>query len=157
MSDRIDTPRLATRDFGGDVCLNLWAYAHPETGTVLRIAGRAYVIPGDRDHQSAILKSLAVTDHLIAHWEPVPEKCVLISDDGASERATTVQGAKDHFPAVFGPLIERLHDFPTQLCSVNGQYREFVPTGDLDCRYLLTFVVEEEDGRLVPQVPAGQH
>ncbi|MFT4087598.1 MAG: hypothetical protein QM658_10665 [Gordonia sp. (in: high G+C Gram-positive bacteria)] len=157
MIDRNDTPRLATHSFGGDVCLNLWAYANPDTDTVLRIAGKAYVIPGDRDHQSTILKSLAVTDYLIAHWEPVPEQVLLISEDGASEGATTTQGVKDHFPEVFGPLIERLHDFPTQLCSVAGQYREFVPAADQNCRYLLTYVFEEEDGRLVPQVPAGQH
>lgn len=136
-----------------DVCFNLWAFVDESTRIIQRISGKAYVLDGGDDVKLALLKQLSATDYLTARWTTVPESQVVTGPQGQQLRGAVLSGYLDP-GAVFGELIDELGDLPLQLRSVNGQYQQCRFTADpsLGVVYVLTFIVEREDGRLVPQV-----
>lgn len=54
-----------------EVVINLWAYSG-EDGTILRLAGKTYVMQGTNAEKLALLRQLAASDFLSAPWHKVP-------------------------------------------------------------------------------------
>ena len=94
-----------------EICVNLWAYADPETKMVQRVAARMYVLLGDDDAKLQTLSTLAFTDNSIARWSAVPDNHVAVLPDG-----TCIPGVirLDHLhdeatrDRIYAPLLQEL-------------------------------------------------
>lgn len=138
-----------------EVVLNLWAYAD-ESGYVLRLAGRAYVMDGNDDDKLALLRDLAKTDFLSAQWQKVPINFKMLGTDGDEMRgvahASLLSDANSH-ASLFGPLMEELaKSLPEQVRNVDGDYRQFTLDLPQEPLSVTTVVIEHDDGRLTPMV-----
>lgn len=80
----IDTGRIPCRAATDrhEVCFNLWAFAEASTGLIRRISGKAYILDGTDEQNSAVLRSLAGTDFRTAATRPVPDHLGVIGRDG---------------------------------------------------------------------------
>lgn len=140
-----------------EVVINLWAYSG-EDGTILRLAGKTYVMEGTDAEKLALLRQLAASDFLSAPWHKVPAHFTIQHTDfgemkGAAQ--ASMIGDQIYHQHLFGPLIENLaQSIPEQVRSVDGNYQKFcldLPEAPL-C--ISTIVMEYEDGTLVPMVSA---
>ena len=138
-----------------EVVINLWAYSG-EDGTILRLAGKTYVMQGTDAEKLALLRQLAATDFLSASWHKVPSNFTIQHTEfgemkGAAQ--ASMIGDQQYHEHLFGPLIEKLaQSIPEQVRSVNGEYEKFqlnLPEAPL-C--ISTIVMEHENGSLVPMV-----
>lgn len=138
-----------------EVVINLWAYSG-EDGTILRLAGKNYVMSGSDAENLALLRQLAASDFLCAVWHKVPLNFTIQHSDlgelkGAA-KASMIDNQNYH-QHLFGPLIEILaKSIPEQICSENGEYRPLpivMPKAPLS---VTTIVMEYEDGTLVPMM-----
>jgi hypothetical protein len=138
-----------------EVVMNLWAYTG-EDGSIMRLAGKTYVMQGIDDEKLALLRQLSASDFLSAPWEKVPANFVVNNADGESmqglAQASMITDPYYH-QQLFGPLIEKLAKLvPEQLRSVVGEYEKFrldLPESPLS---VTTIVMEYENGTLVPMV-----
>ena len=148
----------STPDLTPEVCINLWAYADPETKMVQRVAARMYVLLGDDNAKLQTLSTLAFTDNAIAKWSAVPDHQIVVLPDGTRipglvridvlhDNATRDQ--------VFAPLLRSLED------ELPGQMG-FRPDGGLtslcmpipdEPLFLLTPAWEYPDGQVIMEVP----
>lgn len=140
-----------------EVVINLWAYSD-EYGTILRLAGKTYVMQGTDSEKLALLRQLAVTDFLSASWHKVPANFTIQhAEFGEIKEAAQASMISDphYHEYLFGPLIETLaQSIPEQARNVNGEYQKFrleLPETPL---FVSTMVMEYEDGTLVPMVSA---
>lgn len=138
-----------------EVVLNLWAYTD-ESGNVLRLAGRAYVMDGNDDDKLALLRDLAGTDFLSASWKQVPANFSLVDPNGEKmhsiAHASMLSEANIH-ASLFGPLMEQLaKSLPEQLRCVDGEYHQFTLDLPQEPLTVTTVVIESDDGRLTPMV-----
>lgn len=136
-----------------EIVLNLWAYSDEE-GYIQRLAGKCYALHGTDSEKLSVLRSLAKSDYLSAHWEPVPKNYRLVNTDGSELLgvATTnhVQD-RDASAHLFGDLINRLEvTLPEQLLCSDGQYRVLQLKIPQEPLMITTVVIEQNDGRLVP-------
>jgi len=138
-----------------EVVINLWAYSG-EDGTILRLAGKTYVMQGTDAEKLALLRQLAASDFLGAPWHKVPANFTIQHTDfGKMKGAAQASMMSDphYHENLFGPLIEKLAlSIPKQMRCVDGDYQEFrinLPEAPL-C--ISTIVIENEDGTLVPMV-----
>lgn len=131
-------------------CFNLWAFADQDTGVIMRISAKAYVLPGSEIEKKALLKHLAGTDFYSVEWSTVPENLEVVTPTGRTIRGAVMPNQLDDVNAVFGDLLDEIAAMPTQLRSVGGQYKQFRLRTPESPRYLMTVVIEQEDGRLVP-------
>lgn len=140
-----------------EVVINLWAYSG-EDGTILRLAGKAYVMQGTDAEKLVLLRDLAASDFLCAAWHQVPSNFTIQHADfgemkGAAQ--ASMIGDPYYHQNLFGPLIEILaKSVPTQARSINGEYQHFrldMPEAPLS---VTTLVMEYEDGTLVPMISA---
>lgn len=138
-----------------EIAFNLWAYSD-ESGAILRIACKAYILDGSDEEKLAKLKALAVSDFLCATWDGVPKRFTVSNDEGRKlegyAHASILGDPASHWP-LFGQLIEQVaDDLPTQVRSVNGEYQQFklpLPESPLT---VTTLVLEREDGTQIPLV-----
>ena len=135
--------------------INLWAYSG-EDGTILRLAGKTYVMQGTDAEKLDLLRQLAATDFLSAPWHKVPPNFTIQHTEfGEMKGAAQASMISDPYyhQNLFGPLIEKLaQSIPEQARSINGEYVKFrldLPEAPL-C--ISTIVMEYEDGSLVPMV-----
>lgn len=63
-----------------EVVINLWAYSGEE-GTILRLAGKTFVMQGADAEKLALLRQLAASDFLSAPWHKVPANFTTQDDD----------------------------------------------------------------------------
>lgn len=137
-----------------EVVVNLWAYSDEE-GYILRVAGRSYVLDGTDDEKLAILRKLAPTDFLMSHWEPVPDRFTVTHPGGNRRAVAQLSMLNDELTKSYlvGPLLESLaKQLPQQLRRDGDTYAPFamqLPDAPLT---VLTVVVEQDDGQLVPMV-----
>jgi len=138
-----------------EVVINLWAYSGDD-GTILRLAGKIYVMQGTDAEKLALLRQLAASDFLSTPWHKVPANFTIQHTDfgelkGAAQ--ASMLGDPNYHQSLFGPLIEILAKaIPDQVRSINGEYRKFrleLPEAPL-C--VSTIVMENEDGTLVPML-----
>ncbi|ARO87199.1 hypothetical protein EBAPG3_005115 [Nitrosospira lacus] len=140
-----------------EVVINLWAYSG-EDGTILRLAGKTYVMQGTDAEKLALLRRLAATDFLSASWHKVPANFTIQHTDFGEMKGAahaSMINEQHYHERLFGPLIEKLaQSIPEQARSVNGEYQKFrleLPEAPL-C--ISTIVMEYEDGTLAPMVSA---
>lgn len=138
-----------------EVVVNLWAYSG-EDGTILRLAGKTYVLQGNDADKLALLRQLATSDFLGATWHKVPAKFKISHHDyGVMEGAAQASMLSDqqYHETLFGPLIEHLaRTVPEQLSCVDGEYKVFRLELPQEPLLVSTIVMENEDGTLVPLV-----
>lgn len=138
-----------------EVVINLWAYAG-EDGTILRLAGKSYVMQGTDADKLTLLRQLAATDFLSTPWHKVPSNFTIQHTEfgeikGAAQ--TSLIGNPYYHQELFGPLIEGLaKSLPEQVQSINGEYRKFRLEMPQEPLYVSTLVMENEDGSLIPMV-----
>lgn len=136
-----------------EIVLNLWAYSDEE-GYIQRLAGKCYALHGTDAEKLSVLRSLAKSDYLSAHWEPVPKNYQLVNADGSALLgvATTNQVMdRDACAHLFGALINRLEALlPEQLLCSEGDYRGLQLKIPQEPLMITTVVIEQNDGRLVP-------
>ena len=135
--------------------INLWAYSG-EDGTILRLAGKTYVMQGTDAGKLALLRQLAATDFLSVPWHKVPPSFTIQNTEfGEMEGVAHASMISDPYyhQTLFGPLIEKLaQSIPEQVRNINGGYEKFrldLPEAPL-C--ISTIVMENEDGSLVPML-----
>lgn len=138
-----------------EVVVNLWAYSG-EDGTILRLAGKTYVLQGNDADKLALLHQLAKSDFLGATWHKVPAN-FSVSDpvygvmEGAAQ-ASMLSDPKYH-DTLFSPLLEHLaRTVPEQLSCVDGEYKVFRLELPQEPLLVSTIVMENEDGTLLPMV-----
>jgi len=138
-----------------EVVLNLWVYADDD-GTVLRVAGRAYVLCGTEKEKLAQLRRLAASDFLAAKWQKVPDNFTLHHTNGQSLKGiANLSGLSDSVAhsALFKLVIkEAEEDLPQQLRSIRAKYEPFFMKLPKEPLCVTTVVIEREDGALVPMI-----
>lgn len=134
-----------------EVCWALWAFADQDTGLVMRVSGRSYVLSGTADERRQALRSLSESDFYAVEWKRVPERFSVVGPTGNTIRGAILVSQLDDPAAVFAEVLEQISALPPQLRSIQGDYQPFRFKTPDDPRYLLTVVVESEDGRLVPK------
>lgn len=138
-----------------EAVLNLWAYVD-EGGYIFRLAGKAYVMDGNDDEKLSLLRQLSATDFLSCACHKVPPNISVVSSDSQQIEALadrSILSDKYGLNTLFGPLIEELaKEMPTQLRSVDGEYKPFRIDLPQDPLMVMTVVLEYEDGRLVPMI-----
>lgn len=148
--------RAAARPLNNpEVVVNLWAYSG-EDGTILRLAGKTYVLHGNDADKLALLRQLATSDFLGATWHKVPAKFKISHPVyGVMEGAAQASMLSDpqYHDTLFGPLLEHLaRTVPEQLSCVDGEYKVFRLELPREPLLVSTTVMENEDGTLVPMV-----
>ena len=140
-----------------EVVLNLWAYSG-EDGSIMRLAGKSYVMQGTNAEKLALLRQLSSSDFLSAAWHKVSANFTILHADFGEMKGVaqaSMIGDPYYHQTLFGPLIEQLAQaIPDQLRCVDGEYQLFrlaMPEAPL-C--VSTIVMENEDGSLVPMVSA---
>ena len=138
-----------------EVVINLWAYSG-EDGTILRLAGKSYVMQGSDAEKLALLRQLAATDFLSAPWDKVPANFTIQDTDLGVMKGVaqaSMIGDPYYHQNLFGPLIETLaRSIPEQVRSVDGEYQTFRLDIPQEPLCVSTLVMETEDGSLVPMV-----
>jgi hypothetical protein len=138
-----------------EVVINLWAYSD-EDGTILRLAGKTYVMQGIDSEKLALLRQLAASDFLSAPWHKVPTNFTIqhteFGEMKGVAQASMISDPHYH-EHLFGPLIEKLaQSIPEQAHSVNGEYQKFRPELPEAPLFVSTVVIEYEDGTQVPMI-----
>lgn len=138
-----------------EVVVNVWAYSG-EDGTILRLAGKTYVMHGTDVEKLALLRQLAASDFLGAPWHKVPANFTIHHTVyGVMEGAAQASMLSDpqYHETLFGPLIEQLaRKVPEQLRCVDGEYKVFRLELPEEPLLIATIIMENEDGSLVPMV-----
>lgn len=141
-----------------EICINLWAYADPETKMVDRVAARMYVLLGDEDAKLQTLSTLAFTDNSIAAWSRVPENQVVVLPDGTNVPGLVRidvlhdEATRDR---VFAQLLRSLEkEIPSQMgLRTDGSLTSLrMPVPD-EPLFLLTTAWEYPDGQVIMEVP----
>lgn len=145
--DNGTAPTTATHP---EVCFNLWAFADQDTHIIQRISAKAYALPGDYFERRAILKHLAATDFYSVGWSPVPENMTVTFPSGEALRGAVMLAQLDCVNEIFGRLLDEIQEMPEQLRCVGGVYSRFRLRTPQEPQFLLTVVIEREDGRLEP-------
>ncbi|AVF39992.1 hypothetical protein AL486_09950 [Pandoraea apista] len=143
------SPRYLTNP---EVVANLWVYAD-EDGYIFRLAGKAYVLDGNDEEKLAILRMLSATDFLSAAWVPVPANFSVTSSAGEEIRAAQLSQLSYDLSSqqLVGPLLDKLAaDIPEQAHASEDGYSVFSMKMPEDPLTVLTVVIEQSDGRLVP-------
>lgn len=148
--------RAAARPLNNpEVVVNVWAYSG-EDGTILRLAGKIYVLQGNDAEKLALLRQLAASDFLGATWHKVPASFKISHPVyGVMEGAAQASMLSDpqYHETLFGPLIEQLaRKVPEQLRCVDGEYKVFRLELPEEPLLISTIIMENEDGSLVPMV-----
>ncbi|MFT4125126.1 MAG: hypothetical protein QM662_02710 [Gordonia sp. (in: high G+C Gram-positive bacteria)] len=133
-----------------EVCYALWAFAHENTGLVLRVSGRAYVLTGTDAERSSALRYLSRSDFYAAAWKGVPERYVVVEPSGRRIRGAVYPSQLDDH-GIFAEVLADLEVLPVQVRSRNGGYEEFQLSAS-NPQWMITVVVESNDGRLIPQI-----
>ncbi|BBY99291.1 hypothetical protein [Mycolicibacterium fallax] len=144
-----ENERDLVADATPQVCFNLWAFCDPDTGLVMEIAAKRYVMGGSDREKAAVLKHLAGADFYSVERRFVPERFTLVGPSGQLIEGAVPVNDLD-VDAVFAPLIVELAAIPKQVRQVNGRWEEYVPQVLGQPIWVLTVVLETEDGRLVP-------
>ena len=138
-----------------EVVLNLWAYSG-EDGSILRLAGKAYVMLGTDEEKLELLRQLSISDFLCATWHKVPQNFTIHHSDfgemkGAAHASMiSDQNSHEH---LFGSLIELLAEsIQEQMRCINGDYQKFRLDIPQEPLCVTTIVLEKENGDLVPLV-----
>ena len=139
-------------DHRTEVYWALWAFADQDTGLVMRVSGRPYVLSGTTDERRQALRSLSESDFYAVAWKRVPQRLSVVGPTCTAIRGAVLVSQLDDPAAVFAEVLEQMSPLPPQLRSIHGEYQPFRFNTPDEPRYLLTVVVESEDGRLVPQV-----
>ena len=138
-----------------EVVINLWAYSG-EDGTILRLAGKTYVMQGTDAQKLALLRQLASSDFLCTPWDKVPANFTIQHNEFGEMKGTahaSMMSNPQYHESLFGPLIEKLaQEIPEQVRSVNGEYQKFRLDLPQEPLCISTIVIENEDGTLVPMV-----
>lgn len=138
-----------------EVVLNLWAYSDDD-GTVLRVAGRAYVLCGSEREKLSRLRELSLSDFLAAKWQKVPDNFSVHHTSGQILRGVaSVSQLRDPqaHSVLFEPVMKVAEeDLPDQVRSVRGDYESFRMKLPADPLCVTTIVIEREDGALVPML-----
>jgi len=135
-----------------EVCVNLWWFVDSDSGLVLRVSGRGYALSGDDNSKLKILKQLALTDFHIAEIQKIPSNFKLNSEHGTMESVVPASQIKQ-YPEIFEPVYLKIEkDLPTQVRSVNGEYKVYKLKVPQDPLCIVTCVVEGNDGSLTPML-----
>lgn len=138
-----------------EVVLNLWVYVDAE-GYIQRIAGKSYVLDGTDKEKLAILRQLSTSDFLSAKWHPVPKNFGVINlqrEELVGVAHVSMLTDPNTHSTLFGPLMDELEtQVPTQLRSLNGEYRPFKLELPKTPLCVTTRILEFEDGQQVPLV-----
>ncbi|MGV9791922.1 hypothetical protein [Gordonia sp. NPDC003422] len=140
---------------GPEVCFNLWAFADENTGVILRISGKAYVLDGSDEEKTALLRTLSASDFMSAPHRGVPTRYSIVTPANRTIEGAVMPNQLNDVAGIFGSLLDELSVLPTQLRTVNGHYEEFWQPGVSAPLYVLTVVVECNDGRLMPRQRIG--
>jgi hypothetical protein len=140
-----------------EVVLNLWAYSG-EDGSIMRLAGKAYVMQGSDAEKLGLLRQLSTSDFLSAAWHKVSANFTIqhtVFGEMQGVAQTSMIRDPCYHQTLFGPLIEKLaQSIPEQLRCVDGEYQTFRLTMPEAPLCVSTIVMENEDGTLVPMVSA---
>ena len=136
-----------------EICLNLWAYVDEESGLINRVTGRGYVLTGTDEEKLKVLHLLAKSDFLINPWFQVPQNFSFTSEFGTLEGLIPPSALNDN--DTFNIVFDKVYKFidktvGTQIKFHNENYIEFTLKVPNDPLYVLTHVIEYEDGRLEP-------
>ena len=141
-----------------EICVNLWAYADPETKMVQRVAARMYVLLGDDDAKLQTLSTLAFTDNSIARWSAVPDNHVAVLPDG-TRIPGVIRLAHLHDEAtrdrIYAPLLQELEgELPAQMgFQRDGTLARLSMPVPGEPLFLLTTAWEYPDGQVIMEVP----
>ena len=134
-----------------EVCINLWAYLDEQAGYISRVAGRDYVLTGTDNEKFATLHMLAKTDFLIAPWLPIPKNVKVVTENGTLNGMTTpaVLNESSSFNTIFEQVFLQIDQtIPKQLKFNDSNYEEFCLKVPNEPLYVLTTIIEYDDGRL---------
>ena len=141
-----------------EVCINLWAYLDEQAGYISRVAGRGYVLTGTDNEKFATLHMLAKTDFLIAPWLPIPKNVTVVTENGTLNGMTTpaVLNESSSFNTIFEQVFLQIDQtIPKQLKFNDSNYEEFCLKVPNEPLYVLTTIIEYDDGRLEPIISAN--
>lgn len=141
-----------------NTCLNLWVYVDVQTSLVHRVAGRAYVIDGTDDQRYAVLNALSTADYATAETAGVPRRFIAVPP---VPDAPSIAGAvhvnelqnPETMNAIFEPLFRKIEaNLPSQTTFDGaGEPEVWKATIPDDALFLVTGLLEQPDGTLVPQ------
>ena len=139
-----------------EICVNCW-YFPDASGIVLRLAAKPYALTGTDDEKLKQIRFLAGADHLTAIHAKVSSKHVII--DGNQELKGVIPVAAlqaDPLP-IFDELFSRIDEaLPDAIVSINGEYEQRPCQLIEPFLWVLTSVLESEDGHLIAQISEKQ-
>jgi len=130
-----------------------------DNGTILRLAGKVYVLEGTKAENLVLLRQLSRKDFLSAPWHEVPFKVrkVVAANHEAGPLVLMLM-LRERIPhsALFGFLIRKLaKEMPMQCRTVSGKPRRFRMALPARPLMLSTIVLEKNDGRQTAMLPLG--
>ena len=139
-----------------EVCLNIWFVADQETQLIYRAAARAYAIDGSDDYKATVLKSLAGSDyHLAKHFSLTHIKNTIVDPNGRSREVCGLfrNSIDTLFPQILDTICKGLEeDFIFQPIITPTGPKKYKMKILADPYYVLTFIIEDDQGNLTPQV-----
>ena len=144
-----------------ELVANIWPIVDGMSNLIQRIAARAYVLPAGQDSLiSTVLLGLATSDFVMAKQFRIPTKFIVQSEFGEIRGAIDPGGFNLHLEEILDPILEDLAAARPEVVGVSFESgepqgkRPIVRFGD-DPYTTITFLREEMDGRLVPQLPGS--
>lgn len=142
-----------------ELTANIWPVVDGHTGIVLRYFARAYALEGSDEQIGTTLRALALADFRMARVFRVPKHIVLVSEHGEMRGAVTIGGFQEQLDKIIrSSLIDLERDFakfqgvdqPMDGAMLSNVVT--VPRFGESPYLVVTTLIEDEHGRLTPQV-----
>ncbi|MHB1094757.1 MAG: hypothetical protein ACYC3F_01125 [Gemmatimonadaceae bacterium] len=139
---------------------NVWPVVDAATGFVLRFLMRAYALDASDEVISRTLRALAPTDYLMARPFPVPQCFVMTSEHGTISGCVTIRTFHLHQGAIIEEALRSLEDEFAALQGIDVRDGQTIgvalsPRFPPDPYFVVTSLLETEDGRLAPVITAS--
>ena len=132
-----------------EVVFNLWWFHEEESGTVTRLAGRAYALGGTDAERVKVLQSLAATDFHIARRFEIPRNLMLVKGGLQLEGVTVPEAVPARHADLFEHVIAALEKEVTDQVHPS---RSESPQFSRDPLSITTCIIQHEDGTFTPRI-----
>lgn len=136
-----------------ELCFNLWAIVDEETQLVYSYSGKVYALTGSDEEKLRILQTLAAHDHLTVPTRSIPDRFVLVTDDGninATSMATVSNPDSSFWEELFAQLVDELPPIIRFVGSNAIETKLLLPEDPLAC---ITTLVESRIGIRTAKLP----
>jgi hypothetical protein len=145
MTARSIDPKLNQGDL--HVAVNLWAFPEMNSTAIQALAGRAYLVAGDKIPIEAMLANLAVADYFLANRFALPASFSTPQNSPIISESTDLTAVTSQNDALFAPVLDQIEkEIPSKYVDwQKKQTRRYILPANISARRA-SIVREDKEG-----------